>query len=65
MQRTKLLTSGLVVLAVLGSTLPSGATTPDELILQQIAGYRSWNRVTPEILKLIPKGSAIDRSVAG
>jgi hypothetical protein len=45
MQLIKLLASGLLALTVLGSSLPTGTATSDDLILQQIAGYRSWNRV--------------------
>jgi len=55
MQRTKLLASGLLVLFVLGSSLPTGAATSNDLILHQIANYRSWNRVTPEIIKQISR----------
>jgi hypothetical protein len=61
MQRIKLLASGLLILVIVGS-LAAGNVSSDKLILQQIAQYRSWNRVTPEILKQLkklPPGSRI------
>jgi hypothetical protein len=65
MQLIKFLALGLLALTVLGSSLPTGTATSDDLILQQIAGYRSWNRVTPEIIKQFPNGIALNSSVAG
>jgi len=59
MQPLKLLASGLLVVTVLGSCLPTGAATSDESILQQIVNYRGWNRVTPEIIKQIQPGSGL------
>ncbi|PWT88966.1 MAG: hypothetical protein C5B55_12170 [Blastocatellia bacterium] len=53
MQRFRWLASCLLTIATIGSLLAITAGESRQGLLDQIAGYRKWTRVTPEILKKI------------
>ena len=64
MHRLRFLFPLLLTVAV-GSVFVITAEESDDVYLGQIRSYRSWTRVTPEILKTIPDVSLAQVSAAG